>query len=281
MTYSAIGNPVSGSPRKRVSLIDIAARKRDGEKLVMITAYDALFASLVDQAGVDLILVGDSVATVLGGEETTLPATLDQMIYHGRMARRGASRALVVVDMPFMTYHVSVEEAVRNAGRILKETGAGAVKLEGGREVADTVQAVVTAGIPVMGHLGFTPQSVNQLGGHRIQGREEEALERLIADARALEEAGAFSLVLELMPGPAAAAVTEVVGIPTIGIGAGADCDGQVLVLHDMLGLNADFKPKFLKRYAELGAAVLEAVGTYADDVRSGVYPGPEHTHEK
>jgi 3-methyl-2-oxobutanoate hydroxymethyltransferase len=266
-------------PTKRITTLDLAAMKREGRRIVMLTAYDALFASLLDQAEVDVLLVGDSVATVLGGEETTLSATLEQMIYHGRMVRKGASRALVVVDLPFLTYQVSIEEAVRNAGRVLQQTGAGAVKLEGGRQLANTVRALVDVGIPVMGHLGFTPQSVHALGGARIQGRQEDAAERLLADAKALEEAGAFSLVLELIPAPLARRVTQALAIPTIGIGAGPDCDGQVLVLHDMLGLNAGFHPKFLKRYAELGRAVSEAVGQFAAEVRDGRYPDPAHTH--
>ena len=234
----------------------------------------------MERAGVDAILVGDSLATVLGGEETTLPVTLDQMIYHGRLVTRGARRALVVVDMPFMSYQVSPTEAVRNAGRILKESGASAVKLEGGAAVAPAIRAVVEAGIPVMGHLGFTPQAVNRIGGHRIQGRGEDAAEVLLRDARALEEAGAFSVVLELVPASLAARMTAELRIPTVGIGAGPGCDGQVLVLHDMLGLNEDFNPKFLKRYAEMGAGVRDAVARYAGEVREGSYPGPEHSHD-
>ncbi|HEX9893105.1 MAG TPA: 3-methyl-2-oxobutanoate hydroxymethyltransferase, partial [Gemmatimonadales bacterium] len=239
--------------RKRVTTTDLLKMKRAGERIVMLTAYDALFAGLLDQAGIEVLLVGDSVATVLGGEETTLTATLDQMIYHGRIVRRGTARALVVVDLPFLTYQVSVEEALRNAGRVMQQTGAGAVKLEGGQTVAPTVRALVDAGIPVMGHLGFTPQSVHALGGARVQGKQSDAAERLLADAKALEEAGAFSLVLELIPAPLAQRVTQALSIPTIGIGAGPHCDGQVLVLHDMLGLNQGFNPRFLKRYAELG----------------------------
>ena len=261
-----------------VTVFDLARRKRGGEPIVMITAYDALFASLVDAAGVDAILVGDSVATVLGGEETTLPVTVDQMIYHGRLVRRGARRALVVVDMPFMSYQVSTRDAVRNGGRILKETGAGAVKLEGGAEVAPAVEALVTAGIPVMGHLGFTPQSVHQLGGPRVQTRAEGALEKLIRDARALEKAGAFAIVLSMMPGRIAQKVTHVLSIPTIGIGAGPLCDGQVLVLPDMLGLTEGDGPGYPKRYAELGREVREAVARYAQEVRGGLYPGAEPT---
>ena len=265
--------------KKRVTTLDLVQMKRKGQKIVMITAYDALFGALVDAAGVDVVLVGDSVAPVLAGEETTIPATVDQMIYHGRIARRGVRRALVVVDMPFLSYQVSIPDAIANAGRILKETGAAAVKLEGGASWAPTIAALVNAGIPVMGHLGFTPQSVHQLGGFKIQGKQAAGAARLVDDAKALEQAGAFSMVLELMPGPVAAAVTQAVSIPTIGIGAGPDCDGQVLVLHDMLGLNEGFTPKFLKRYAELGQAVRDAVGLFTEEVRTAKYPGPEHTH--
>lgn len=270
--------PTTG-PRKRVTTLELAAMKRAGQRIVMITAYDTLFASLVDQSGVDVVLVGDSVAPLLTGEETTLTATMDQMIYHGRIVRRGLQRALLVVDLPFLSYQVSPARAVANAGRILKETGAAAVKLEGGVAFAPTVARLVAAGIPVMGHLGFTPQSVHQLGGHRIQGKQTGAADQLVEDARALESAGAFSMVLELMPGPVAERVTAGVSIPTIGIGAGVGCDGQVLVLHDMLGLNEGFKPKFLKHYAQLGPAVRDAVGRYAAEVRAGEYPGPEHSH--
>lgn len=265
--------------RKRVTTLDLVQMKRKGQRIVMITAYDALFGALVDAAGVDVVLVGDSVAPVLAGEETTIPATVDQMIYHGRITRRGVKRALVVVDLPFLSYQVSIPDAVANAGRILKETGATAVKLEGGAAWAPTISALVGAGIPVMGHLGFTPQSVHQLGGFKIQGKQADGALQLVEDAKALERAGAFAMVLELMPGPVAASVTRAVSIPTIGIGAGPGCDGQVLVLHDMLGLNEGFTPKFLKRYAELGQAVRDAVGRFGDEVRGGQYPGPEHTH--
>lgn len=267
------------TPRKRVTILELATMKRAGQKIAMITAYDALFASLVEQAGIDVILVGDSVAPVLGGEATTIPATLGQMSYHGRIVRRGADRALVVVDLPFLSYQVSIPEAIRNAGTLLKRTGAAAVKLEGGSAWATTIAALVGAGIPVMGHLGFTPQSVHQLGGHRIQGKSQDDADRLVEDARALEHAGAFAIVLELMPAAVAKRVTEGVTIPTIGIGAGADCDGQVLVLHDMLGLNEGFTPKFLKRYAELGEAVRGAVAQFVREVRDGAYPDAAHSH--
>ena len=274
------GDQPSAESARPVTVLDFARRKKAGEPIVMITGYDALFASLIDGAGVDAILVGDSVVSVLCGEKTTLSATVDQMIYHGRMVCRGTQRALVVVDMPFMSYQVSPEDAVRNGGRILKETGAGAVKLEGGADFAPSVEALTRAGIPVMGHLGFTPQSVHALGGHRVQGRAAGALEKLIRDARALESAGAFAIVLELMPERIAEKVTHVLSIPTIGIGAGPHCSGQVLVLHDMLGMNESFNPRFLKRYAELGAEVRSAVARYAEEVRAGVYPGPEHGHK-
>lgn len=261
----------------RVMTLDFARRKKAGEPIVMVTAYDALFASLVDAAGVDAILVGDSVATVLAGEETTLGATLDQMIYHGRMVQRGAKRALVVVDMPFLSYQVSSAEAVRNAGRILKETGVGAVKLEGGAAVAPAVEALVTAGIPVMGHVGFTPQAVHQVGQEGPQGQGEGAYQKLIRDVKALQSAGAFATVLAMVPAVIAQRVTAATTIPTIGIGSGRRCDGQVLILHDLLGLNEAADARYLKRYADLGAEVREAVSSYADEVRKGVYPGPEH----
>ena len=268
------------SAARKVSVPDFARRKRAGEPIVMITAYDAMFASLVDAAGVDAILVGDSLVSVLCGEKTTLSATVDQMIYHGRIVCRGASRALVVVDMPFLSYQVSPVDAVRNGGRILKETGAGAVKVEGGVDVAPAVEALVRAGVPVIGHLGFTPQSVHALGGNRVQGRGEGALEKLTRDARALQDAGVFAIVLELMPALIAQRLTASLAVPTIGIGAGPRCDGQVLVLHDMLGLNEGFSPRFLKHYAELGGEVRGAVSRYADEVRKGTFPGPEHVYK-
>lgn len=265
---------------KRVTTLTLRQMKERGEKIVMLTAYDALFARILESAGVDVLLVGDSVNTVLGGEETTLSATLEQMLYHARMVCAGADRALVVLDMPFLSYQVSVEEAVRNAGRAMKEAGVHAVKLEGGAPIVGTVEALVSVGIPVMGHLGFTPQSVHQLGGYRVQGRSEAAAQRLVADAEALERAGAFSIVLELVPAPVAERVTRAVGIPTIGIGSGPACDGQVLVLHDMLGLNEAFEAKFVKRYAELATDVRAAVARFADDVRAGRYPDAEHSFD-
>ncbi|HEY9507906.1 MAG TPA: 3-methyl-2-oxobutanoate hydroxymethyltransferase [Gemmatimonadales bacterium] len=260
--------------------VDLPAWKAAGRKLVMLTCYDAAFARLLDRAEVDVLLVGDSLNQVIAGQETTLNATLEQMIYHAAAVRRGAPGALLFVDLPFLTYQVSIPEAIRNAGRVLQQTEANGVKLEGGRPMAETVHALVERGIPVMGHLGLTPQSVHALGGYRVQGREGPAAERLLEDARELEAAGACALVLELVPSALARRVSEALTIPTIGIGAGPHCDGQVLVLHDMLGLNEGFSPKFLRRFAELGGAVREAVRAYADEVRAGRYPGKEHSFE-
>src|SRR6266576_5613250 len=248
---------------RSVTTHDLLAMKERGERIVVLTCYDALFARLLDAAGVDLLLVGDSVNQVLAGAETTLSATLEQMVYHTKIVRRGTQRAMVVCDMPFLTYQVSPADAIRNCGRVLAETGCHGVKLEGGRPIADTVRALVDVGIPVMGHLGLTPQSVHAVGGYRVQGRDEQTAERLKADAKGLEAAGACAIVLELIPAPLASQITKSLTIPTIGIGAGPGCDGQVLVLHDMLGLNDRFNPKFLKRFAELGEAVRNAVRAY------------------
>ena len=264
---------------KAITVRDFAERKRKGEKLVVMTAYDALFGRLVDESGVDAILVGDSVGTAVMGYSSTLPVTLDQMIYHASAVRRGVKRALIIIDMPFLSYQASIESAVLNCGRAIQETGVAAVKVEGGGpEMLDTVHALVRTGIPVMAHIGFTPQSVNTIGGPRVQGREEEGAERLIGEAKGLEEAGAFAVVLELVPAAVSARITAAVGIPTIGIGAGAQCDGQVLVLPDVLGLNDTFQPKFLKRYAEMAEEVRKAVGNWAGDVRSGAYPDADHS---
>ncbi|HEY7770110.1 3-methyl-2-oxobutanoate hydroxymethyltransferase [Longimicrobium sp.] len=269
-----------GTGPRRVTVADLREMKRRGEKIAALTAYDYLFARLVDAAGVDVVLVGDSLGQVVLGLDTTIPVTLDDMIHHARAVRRGVERGLLVVDLPFLTYQVSRQDALRNAGRVLQETGASAVKLEGGSpEIAETVATLVGAGIPVMGHLGFTPQSVH-VTGVRVQGKGEEAAERMLADARRLEAAGAFSIVLELVPGALARRVSENVDIPTIGIGAGAGCDGQVLVLHDMLGLNPGFAPRFLRRFAEVGQAASEGVGDFVKSVKDGGYPGAEHTFE-
>jgi 3-methyl-2-oxobutanoate hydroxymethyltransferase len=268
-----------GTEDRAITVRDFAERKRKGEKLVVMTAYDALFGRLVDESGVDAILVGDSVGTAVMGYSSTLPVTLEHMIYHASAVRRGVKRALIIIDMPFLSYQASIESAVLNCGRAIQETGVAAVKVEGGStEMLDTVHALVRTGIPVMAHIGFTPQSVNTIGGARVQGREEEGAERLIGEAKGLEEAGAFSIVLELVPAAVSARVTAAVGIPTIGIGAGPECDGQVLVLPDVLGLNDTFQPKFLKRYADMAEEVRTAIGSWARDVRSGAYPDADHS---
>lgn len=243
-----------------------------------MTAYDYPMARVLDSANVDIILVGDSLGMVILGYDTTLPVTLDDMIHHARAVVRGSQRAFVTVDMPFLTYQVSVEEAVRNAGRLIQETGAQAVKLEGGQEVIPAIKAIVGVGIPVMGHLGLTPQAVHQLGGFKVQGKDEESAKKIIADAQLVEEAGAFSLVLESVPQQLAEIVTRRLRIPTIGIGAGPGCDGQVLVTHDMLGMFERFVPKFVKRYANLYDEMKKAVTQFAEDVRNGSFPKGEHS---
>jgi 3-methyl-2-oxobutanoate hydroxymethyltransferase len=263
----------------RSTVADFTAKRTRGEKLVVVTAYDAMFARLVDEADVDAILVGDSVGNVVAGYESTVPVTLDQMIYHATAVKRGSSRALLIVDMPFLTYQVSVERSLLNAGRLFQEAGAQAVKLEGGSpEIAATIHALVRVGMPVMGHLGYTPQSVNALSGPRVQARQPSAADELVDAAKRLEDAGAFAIVLELVPAAVAARVTEAVSVPTIGIGAGPDCSGQVLVLHDLLGLNDTFTPRFLKRYATLADDVRGAIRAFGTDVRSGVYPDAAHS---
>jgi 3-methyl-2-oxobutanoate hydroxymethyltransferase len=271
----------TGSSGRRTTVRRLLEMKERGEKIVALTAYDYLFARLVDEVGADVVLVGDSLGQVVLGHDTTLQVTLDDMVRHGQAVRRGVQHALLVVDMPFLSFHVSPEDTVRNAGRILAETGAEAVKLEGGSERAcQHVERLVSAGIPVMGHVGLTPQSVHALGGYRVQGRDDLAAERIRGEARALAEAGCFSLVLELVPARLAADITAATPVPTIGIGAGAACDGQVLVLYDMLGLNEGFQPRFLRRFADLAGETRKGVEAYARAVRDGEYPGPEHGHE-
>ncbi len=263
---------------KIVRVPDLAQMKERGERIVMLTAYDATMTRLFDRAGIDLLLVGDSLGNVILGLDTTIPVTLDEIIHHTRAVTRAASRALVVADMPFLTYQISAEQAMRNAARLFQEGGAAAVKLEGGRAVADTVRRLTAAGLPVMGHVGLTPQHVHRLGGLRRQARNEEAAQELILDALALEDAGAFAVVLEAIPDTVAEAVTSRLRIPTIGIGAGPHCDGQVLVSYDVLGLFDGFVPPFVKQYAQLGQLILNAVKNYADDVREGAFPQPAVT---
>src|SRR6266550_5397340 len=254
---------------KPVRVPDLRVMKERGEKIAVLTAYDYTMARLLDRAGVDIILVGDSLGMVVLGFDTTLPVTLDMMIHHTSAVARGVKRALIVADMPFLTFQLSMEEAMRNAGRLIQEGGAAAVKIEGGRQIAETAKRLVDIGVPVMGHLGLTPQSVHQLGGFRPQARDSEAADRLIKDAEVLEKAGVFSIVLESIPSDLAGRVTAGLKIPTIGIGAGTQCDGQVLVSHDALGLS-DVPPPFAKQYAQLGEQIISAARAYIEDVRAG-----------
>jgi 3-methyl-2-oxobutanoate hydroxymethyltransferase len=270
----------TASQRKKVTTLSFRQKKERGEPITMLTAYDYPTALAMDKAGVDSILVGDSLAMVVLGYENTLPVTMEEMLHHARAVSRGARSSLLVGDMPFMSYQVSVEDAVRNAGRFLQQGGMDVVKLEGGRERVDSVRAIVGAGIPVMGHLGLTPQSVNQLGGFRAQGKTASAAKRLLEDAKILEEAGAFSLVLESVPARLAEYISKQISIPTIGIGAGLGCDGQVLVTHDVLGLFERFTPKFVKQYANFHAEMNKAFTDYIDDVESKRFPSVEHTVE-
>ncbi|HEX74978.1 MAG TPA: 3-methyl-2-oxobutanoate hydroxymethyltransferase [Dehalococcoidia bacterium] len=262
----------------RVAINEIKEMKQKKEIIVMLTAYDYSTAKLIDEAGVPLILVGDSLGMVVLGYDSTIPVTMEEMIHHTKAVVRGTKRALVIGDMPFMTYHTSISDALRNAARFMQEGGAQAVKLEGGVVVADTVRRIVDCGIPVMGHIGLTPQSVHQLGGHKVQGKTPEAAERLLQDARALEQAGAFAIVLELVPAPLSKLITQTISIPTIGIGAGPDCDGQVQVISDLLGLFADFVPKHAKQYAKLASAIRAAIADYMTEVKSGSFPTAEHS---
>ena len=263
---------------QRVTVRSLAQRKAKQQRITMLTAYDFTFARIFDQAGIDLLLVGDSLGNVVQGAETTLPVTMDEVIYHTRLVVRGASRALVVGDMPFGSFQVSPEDAVRNAIRFVKEAGAQAIKLEGGVAMAETIRRIVTAQIPVMGHVGLTPQSVHHFGGFRVQGRGDVGRMQVIEDALAVQEAGAFAVVLEGIPADLGREVTERLSIPTIGIGAGVDCDGQVLVMHDLLGLN-DWSPSFVKQYANLGQAAAQAARSYVDEVRNRKFPDEEHSY--
>ena len=263
---------------KRITTSTIREKKLSGEPITMLTAYDAPFARLLDEAGIDMLLVGDSLGNAVLGYDSTLPVTMEDMLHHTRAVSRGAQRALIVADMPFMSYQASLPDALLNAGRFLKETGAQAVKLEGGAAVADTIRAMVQTGIPVVGHLGLTPQSVNQFGGFKVQAKDAAAAQQLIDDARLLEAAGAFAIVLECVPAALAQKVSQALAIPTIGIGGGNGCDGQVLVIHDLIGLLPGFKPKFVKTYRNLAAEITGAVQEYIEDVKTRRFPAPEHS---
>jgi 3-methyl-2-oxobutanoate hydroxymethyltransferase len=263
--------------RNKITIPDILQMKQDRQHITMMTAYDYPFARLVDGGGVDAILVGDSLGVVFSGPDNTLPVTMDEMIYHTRAVARAKPRALLVADMPYMSYHVSIENALHNCGRMIKEGGAQAVKIEGGLGMAAVIQAVASIDIPVMGHVGLTPQSIHRMGGYKVQGRKDQA-DRIMSDALAVQNAGAFSIVLEGIPSNLAARITAELSIPTIGIGAGPDCDGQVLVIHDILGLCEKYTPKFVKRYVDLAPVITNAVNSYVEEVRSGSFPTKEHS---
>jgi 3-methyl-2-oxobutanoate hydroxymethyltransferase len=265
----------------KVTVQKLARMKSERRKISMLTAYDATFARLVDQAGVDIILVGDSLGMVVQGGGNTLPVTMEEMIYHCRSVARGTERAQIVGDMPFMSYQASLEDGIRNAGRLVKEGGAEAVKLEGGADYAELASRLVRIGIPVMGHIGLTPQSLHAMGGFKVQGRSQQQAKRLVDDARALEQAGCYAVVLEGIPRDLGAEITAAVSIPTIGIGAGVHCDGQVLVIYDLLGMNEEFRPKFVKRYDNLAVRIRTAVEQYTNEVRTGQFPDDEHSFGK
>jgi 3-methyl-2-oxobutanoate hydroxymethyltransferase len=263
---------------KKVTILDFKKKKRAGEKITVLTAYDYPMARILDEAGIDAVLVGDSLGMVVLGYDSTARVTMREMIHHSRAVRRGVKRAFVIGDMPFMSYQASCNDAVRNAGRFVKEAGCDAVKVEGGKEVSDKIRAISEAGIPVVGHIGLTPQSVTKLGGYRVQGREEDSASRLIDDASHLEKAGCFAIILECVPSGLAQKITQRAGIPTVGIGAGPLCDGQVLVTHDIIGYFDRFTPKFVKQYAKVGASIKEAVESFRKETVSGVFPDDEHS---
>ena len=263
---------------KRKTVIDIGLMKPQQDKITVLTAYDYPFAQLMDRVGIDMILVGDSVGSVFSGYDNTLPVTLDEMLYHTRAVVRGSQQALVVTDMPFMSYQIDQRDARLNAGRLIKEGGAQAVKLEGGEHMAATIRAIVDIDIPVVAHIGLTPQSIHRMGGFKVQGREEEQARRILADAKAVEDAGAFAVVLEGIPRELAKQVTETLDIPTIGIGAGAACDGQVLVIHDILGLCDKYSPKFVKRYADISTTISDGIEAYIKEVKAGDFPTLAHS---
>jgi len=264
--------------RKKITPVDVQAMKKQGKRITMLTAYDYPMALLEDRAGIDIILVGDSLAMTVLGYENTLPVTMDEMIHHTKAVVRGAKHPLIIGDMPFMSYNSSEREAILNAGRFMKEAGADAVKLEGGVTVKETVKAIVRGGIPVMGHIGLTPQTISMLGGFKVQGKDAQAAQKIIDDALALQDAGAFSVLLEAVPAPIAKMVTERLTVPTIGIGAGVYCDGQVLVVHDMLGLFDRFTPKFAKKYVNLSEVILKALDAYKEEVIKGEFPTDQHS---
>lgn len=269
---------MSKTSKKRRTIPDLQAMKASGEKIAVLTAYDYPFARIMDQAGIDIVLVGDSVGSVVSGYDNTLPVTMDEMVYHTRAVARSVTQALIVADMPFLSYQIDLTEARRNAGRLIKEGGAQAVKLEGGVHVAETIRAIVAMDIPVVGHIGLTPQSVHRMGGYRVQGREEAQANQLMADARAVADAGACAVVIEGIPAKLAGEISAELSIPTIGIGAGVECDGQVLVIHDILGLCEKYSPKFVKRYADVSGMIRQGVDDYIREVKDGSFPGPEHS---
>jgi len=262
----------------KITINDLLKKKGEHKKITILTAYDYPFAKIVDEAGIDVILVGDSVGMVVQGRDNTLPVTMDEMVYHTKMVSRAVNNAMVIGDLPFMSYQVSVEEGVRNAGRFLKEAGASAVKIEGASEVAAHISAMVKSDIPVMAHIGLTPQSIHRMGGYKVQGKTDQAAARLVEEAHIAEDAGAFSIVLEAIPMNIAKKITEELSIPTIGIGAGVDCDGQVLVIHDILGLCEKYSPKFVKRFADVSGTIREGIDDYIREVKDGTFPGPEHS---
>jgi 3-methyl-2-oxobutanoate hydroxymethyltransferase len=271
-------SPPDGRPRV-VTTRTLLTMKQSGEKIAMLTAYDFLVAKLLDQVGIDIILVGDSLGNVVQGHETTLPVTVDDMIYHAKAVKRAVRNALIVVDMPFMSYQNSVDEAIRNCGRVMKEVGVGAVKLEGGEYIAEIVRHLVKIGIPVMGHLGLTPQAINKFGTYEVRAQEKAEAAELVKDAKVLAEAGVFAMVLEKIPARLASRVTASVPVPTIGIGAGGACDGQVLVVYDMLGMTEEFRPRFVRRYAEMAEEMRKAFRGYIGDVRQGNFPSEEESY--
>lgn len=264
--------------KKKKTIHDLKRKKEQGKKITMLTAYDYCFAQIVDESGIDAILVGDSLAMVVQGLENTLSVTMDEMIYHVKMVSRAAGNALVVADMPYLSYQINKEEAVRNAGRFIKEAGAQAVKVEGGREMAEEIKAMTRAEIPVIGHIGLTPQAIHRMGGFKVQGKTEEAQRILLEDAEILQDAGAVALILEAIPSELGKKITDLLHIPTIGIGAGPYCDGQVLVIHDVIGLFERFVPKFVKRYADLRSEILRAISLYKEEVEKGLFPDKKHS---